>query len=163
MSDLFHEQMTFENIQRVFKVMNENPRHTFQVLTKRSDIMLEYSSQLKWTKNIWLGVTVENDEFSNRIDDLRKTGALVKFISFEPLLDSVGEIDLSGIDWVIVGGESGPGARPIEEKWVLEIQDICQSQDIPFFFKQWGGVNKKKNGRSLQGKIYSAKPLVLTN
>lgn len=163
MSDLFHEQMTFEDVQSVFKVMNNNQRHTFQVLTKRSDIMLEYSRQLEWTKNIWLGVTVENGEFSNRIDDLRKTDALVKFISFEPLLDPVGEIDLSGIDWVIVGGESGPGARPIEESWVLEIQDICQIQDIPFFFKQWGGVNKKKNGRELRGKKFSGMPSVMAN
>jgi protein gp37 len=163
MSDLFHEKMSFENVEKVFKVMNDNLMHTFQVLTKRSDIMLDYAKSLDWTKNIWLGVTVESGEFLNRIDDLRKTGALVKFISFEPLLDSVGEINLSGIDWVIVGGESGPGARPIEESWVLEIQSICQMQDIPFFFKQWGGVNKKKNGRELRGKKFSEMPPMMVS
>lgn len=159
MSDLFHEEMPFAFIQQVFTVMNQCPRHTFQVLTKRADMLFEYDEKLKWTKNIWMGVTVESDKQISRISALRHCGANVKFLSIEPLLTALPYIDLSGIDWVIVGGESGPGARPLEESWVIEIKKMCQNQNVPFFFKQWGGTNKKKNGRLLQGKVWSEMPV----
>jgi len=163
MSDLFHEKMSFEYIQKVFKVMNDNLRHTFQILTKRSDVLLEYSKYLNWTKNIWMGVTVESQPFSHRIDELTKTTAFVKFLSLEPLIEKVKISNLTEIDWVIVGGESGPGARPILEEWVVCLKNQCQSQNIPFFFKQWGGANKKKSGRLLKGKIWDEMPLVMEN
>ena len=159
MSDLFHEEMPFTFIQQVFTVMNQCLRHTFQVLTKRADVLFEYDEKLKWTKNIWMGVTVENDKQISRISALRQCGANVKFLSIEPLLTALPYLDLSGIDWVIVGGESGPGARPLEESWVIEIKKMCQNQNVPFFFKQWGGTNKKKNGRLLQGKVWSEMPV----
>lgn len=159
MSDLFHEEMPFAFIQQVFTVMNQCPRHTFQVLTKRADVLFEYDEKLKWTKNIWMGVTVESYKQIARISALRHCGANVKFLSIEPLLTAMPYIDLSGIDWVIVGGESGPGARPLEESWVIEIKKMCQNQNVPFFFKQWGGTNKKKNGRLLQGKVWSEMPV----
>ncbi len=117
---------------------------------------------LKWSKNIWMGVTVESQQYVNRIDKLRKTGAKVKFLSLEPLLGRMGDINLEGIDWVIVGGESGPGARPMLQTWVIEIKEQCQSQNIPFFFKQWGGVNKKKAGRLLAGQTWNEMPLAYT-
>jgi len=163
MSDLFHEDMPFEYIQKVFKVMNENLRHTFQVLTKRADILAEYSQYLNWTKNIWMGVTVESQQFTNRIDELRKTGAFVKFLSLEPLITKIKIDDLTAIDWVIVGGESGPNARPIQHEWVLDLKNQCKTQNVPFFFKQWGGVNKKKTGRLLEGKIWDEMPLIVEN
>jgi len=159
MSDLFHEEMPFTFIQQVFTVMNQCPRHTFQVLTKRADMLFEYDDKLKWTKNIWMGVTVESEKQISRISALRHSGANVKFLSIEPLLTALPYLDLSGIDWVIVGGESGPGARPLEESWVIEIKKMCQTQNVPFFFKQWGGTNKKKNGRLLQGKVWSEMPV----
>lgn len=158
MSDLFHEEMPFEMIQKVFKVMNDNPIHTFQVLTKRADILLKHSKYLKWTKNIWIGVTVENQENVTRIDFLRKVNANVKFLSIEPLIGRIDYLDLENIDWVIVGGESGPGARPMDEDWVLKIKRQCQIQDTAFFFKQWGGTNKKKNGRLLEGQTWNEMP-----
>ncbi|ETR70096.1 MAG: gp37gp68 family protein [Candidatus Magnetoglobus multicellularis str. Araruama] len=144
MSDLFHENMPFEFIQKVFKVMNENPKHTFQILTKRSDILYEYSQHLTWSKNIWMGVTVESKQFLNRMKDLKKTNAYVKFLSMEPLISKINELNLSEIDWVIVGGESGPGSRPMIKEWVIDLKNMCQQQDVPFFFKQWGGINKKR-------------------
>lgn len=159
MSDLFHEEMPFTFIQKVFTVMNQCPRHTFQVLTKRADVLFEYDEKLRWTKNIWMGVTVESEKQISRISALRHCGANVKFLSIEPLLTALPYLDLSGIDWVIVGGESGPGARPLEESWVIEIKKMCQNQNVPFFFKQWGGTNKKKNGRLLQGKVWSEMPI----
>lgn len=163
MSDLFHEDIPFEFIEKVFKVMNENPQHIFQVLTKRADLLLEYNSKLSWTSNIWMGVTVENSQAKMRIDLLRKTNAAIKFLSCEPLISDLGELDLKKINWVIVGGESGPKARTIKEDWVLEIYKQCKDSDIPFFFKQWGGVNKKKNGKELQGEIYHEMPEVIEN
>ena len=159
MSDLFHKDVPVEFIQRVFDVMNKAHRHRFQILTKRSDRLVELDPLLKWAPNIWMGVSVENKDYLYRLDDLRKTNAPVKFISFEPLIGPVGKFDLSGIDWVIVGGESGPGARPIDPSWVLDIRDRCNSAGIPFFFKQWGGINRKKAGRILEGRTWEEMPL----
>lgn len=158
MSDLFHENMPFHFIEKVFKVMNENPIHTFQVLTKRADILSQYSDRLKWTKNIWIGVTVENQDNISRIDFLKKVKGNVRFLSIEPLLSRIENLNLKNIDWVIVGGESGPGARQMDESWVLEIKEQCVNQSTPFFFKQWGGTNKKKNGRLLEGQIWDEMP-----
>ena len=158
MSDLFHEDIPEEIILDLFKVMNENPKHTFQILTKRPKRLLELDSKITWTPNIWMGVTVENHDVYHRIDFLRKTRAKIKFLSLEPLLESVSDIDLSNIDWCIVGGESGQRFRPIEKVWIEEIQQLCEKLSIPFFFKQWGGRNKKKNGRLLNGTIYEQYP-----
>jgi protein gp37 len=160
MSDLFHERIPIEFIQAVFKTMGENPRHTFQILTKRAEILQEYSSFLPWSKNIWMGVTVESIEYLQRVESLRKTNAFVKFLSIEPLLDDLKYFDLSNIDWVIVGGESGPGARPMKEEWVMNIKNNCHEQKVPFFFKQWGGTNKKKAGRLLEGKTWNSMPKI---
>ena len=139
MSDLFHEKVPLSFIKEVFSIMNAAYWHTFQVLTKRADILLEMSPILTWTPNIWMGVSVENDNYCNRIEDLKKTPAEIKFISFEPLLGPIIHHNLTGIDWVIVGGESGPGARKLEKEWVIDLQQACQQNQIPFFFKQWGG------------------------
>ncbi len=163
MSDLFHEYIPFEFIEKIFKVMNENPQHIFQVLTKRAELLLEYSPRLNWTSNIWMGVTVEDFKAKQWIDYLRQTGAAIKFLSCEPLISDLGKIDLENINWVIVGGESGPKSRPIKEDWVLDIYSQCKSADIPFFFKQWGGVNKKKTGKELQGEIYQEMPEIIEN
>ncbi len=159
MSDLFHEDMPLDFIKKVFKVMNENPIHTFQVLTKRADILLKYSHELKWSKNIWIGVTVENQDNINRVDFLREVNATVKFLSIEPLIGKIENLNLKNIDWVIVGGESGPGARPMKEEWVLNLKEQCINQNTHFFFKQWGGVNKKKNGRLLDGQTWDEMPI----
>jgi len=159
MSDLFHEDIPESFIKDVFRVMNENPRHTFQVLTKRAERLALIADSLQWSKNIWMGVTVESSAYKFRIDSLKYTGANVKFLSLEPLIGALGELNLKDIDWVIVGGESGPKARLIMEDWVLEIKDQCTAQQVPFFFKQWGGRNKKKNGRLLQGQIFSEMPV----
>jgi protein gp37 len=158
MSDLFHEKVSFEFIQDVFRVMNENKRHVFQILTKRSGRLVALAPQLKWSENIWMGVTVENNDYVFRADDLRKVNCAVKFLSLEPLLGPLPDLDLKKIDWVIVGGESGPRARPINEEWVIEIKNWCERKKIPFFFKQWGGVNKKKAGRLLLGKTWDNYP-----
>jgi protein gp37 len=158
MSDLFHEMIPFGFIQKVFQTMNECPQHTFQVLTKRAQKLFEYDQNLYWTKNIWMGVTVESKLHVNRIEALRHSGALVKFLSIEPLLSEIKQLNLSGIDWVIVGGESGPGARPMKESWVLDIKAMCKDQNVPFFFKQWGGKNKKKAGRVLEGQVWDERP-----
>jgi len=163
MSDLFHENIPFAFIEKVFKVMNDNPQHIFQVLTKRAEILLDYSPKLKWTSNIWMGVTVEDYKAKRRIDFLRRTSAAIKFLSCEPLISDLGKLELEKINWVIVGGESGPKSRPIKEDWVLDIYNQCKSADIPFFFKQWGGVNKKKNGKELQGEIYHEMPEIIEN
>lgn len=160
MSDLFHENVPLDYIQKVFTVMNNNPQHIFQVLTKRSENLHNYNFDLEWTPNIWMGVSVENDKVSNRIDFLRETSAFVKFLSCEPLLGPLDNMDLFGINWVIVGGESGRRPRPINKEWVANIKDQCTEQSIPFFFKQWGGTNKKKNGRLLDGKIYNEMPSI---
>lgn len=163
MSDLFHEDIPFDYIVRVFKVMNDNFKHTFQVLTKRSDILLEYSRHLNWSKNIWMGVSVESKQYIERINTIRNTNAFIKFLSLEPLISDVGSLNLTRIDWVIVGGESGPGARPMNKEWVRDIKNQCQLQDVPFFFKQWGGVNKKKTGRILEGKTWDGMPQSLAS
>lgn len=158
MSDLFHPEVPDDFIQEVFRVMKELDKHTFQVLTKRIDRVVDIAHKLPWNNNIWLGVTVENSKYMNRIDFLRQTPAKVKFISAEPLLGPLPNLELKGIHWVIVGGESGPGARPIEKEWVEEIRDRCIESDVAFFFKQWGGVFKKRNGRELDGEIYDEYP-----
>ncbi len=158
MSDLFHKDVSLEFIIKVFDVMHQASHHRFQVLTKRSSRLAQISSNLCWLDNVWMGVTVENADYIDRIEDLRQTSAAVKFISFEPLLGPIPDVDLSGIDWVIVGGESGPGARPIRPEWVRGIRDKCLAENIPFFFKQWGGVNKKLAGRTLQGRTWSQMP-----
>lgn len=159
MSDLFHKDVPLEFIKRVFKVMNDCPIHTFQVLTKRADILLKYNSELKWTENIWMGVSVENKKFTNRIDLLRQTDAKMKFLSIEPLIGPVGKIDLTNIDWVIVGGESGPKARPMKKEWVIDIKNQCNASNVAFFFKQWGGKRKKAAGRELDGETYDEMPI----
>jgi len=158
MSDLFHKEVPIEFIQKVFSIMNRCPHHVFQVLTKRSSRLLEIQNHLEWTPNIWVGVTVESDQYTNRIKDLNAVDAQVRFISMEPLLSDIPNPELKGIDWVIVGGESGPHSRPMRPEWVRKIKEHCHRKDVPFFFKQWGGVNKKKNGRLLDGKVYSQYP-----
>lgn len=158
MSDLFHKDAPFDFIQKVFKVMNENPQHTFQVLTKRADILFKYHKQLNWTHNIWMGVSVEDSRVTKRIDYLRKTGAKVKFLSCEPLIGPLSDLNLTNIDWVIVGGESGRKPRPMDVDWVLDIQQQCEKAKVAFFFKQWGGINKKKTGRELKGRTYDEMP-----
>jgi protein gp37 len=160
MSDLFHEDVPVDYIQRTFQVMKDNPQHVFQVLTKRSDIVLYYDKEgwIQWPHNVWMGVSVENEEVLHRVDHLRKTNARVKFLSCEPLLGSLSGLELKGIDWVIVGGESGRKARQMNPRWVHEIRDNCQRNDVPFFFKQWGGINKKKAGRMLDGRTWDSMP-----
>ena len=160
MSDLFHEEVPPSFISKVFQVMSQVSQHTFQVLTKRSENLRKLSLSLPWPENVWMGVTVENSDYLHRIEDLRATPARIKFISFEPLLGSIPNIDFVGIDWVIVGGESGPGARPISTSWVEEIRDQCLVTGIPFFFKQWGGFNKKKTGRLLDGRTWDDMPAI---
>jgi protein gp37 len=158
MSDLFHKDVPVDYIKRVFDVMNQAHWHTFQVLTKRSDRLLEVSRNLNWTPNIQQGVSVEKQDYTYRIDDLRATPAHIKFLSIEPLLGSLSNLNLQGIDWVIVGGESGRGARPMEPFWVRTVRDQCLKAGTPFFFKQWGGVNKKVNGRTLDGRTWDQMP-----
>ena len=160
MSDLFHEQVPDYFIESAFETMNAAWWHNFQILTKRSERLLKMAPKLNWGNNIWMGVTVEAGDYIFRIDHLRKTNARIKFISFEPLLGSIQYIDLHGIDWVIVGGESGPGARPVQSSWVIELRDHCQKGGTPFFFKQWGGFNKKRAGRELEGRIWNEMPLL---
>jgi protein gp37 len=159
MSDLFHKGVPAAFIQRAFDVMLRANWHRFQVLTKRSERLLELSSVIDWSDNVWMGVSVENANYAFRIDHLRETGAKVKFLSLEPLLGPLPHLDLGGISWVIVGGESGPGARKMDEEWVKEIRNQCLSARVPFFFKQWGGVHKKKAGRQLEGRIWDEMPV----
>lgn len=173
MSDLFHEKVPHEFIQRTFAVMTKVNRHTFQILTKRSRRLVELSPSLTWTPNIWMGVSVENVDYTFRIDHLRETGAAIKFLSLEPLLGPLPELNLTGIDWVIVGGESGPGARCMDIAWVREIRDQCQQAGIPFFFKQFGHLSNNpdsteaiaksnggsaKGGRLLDGRLWDEMP-----
>lgn len=158
MSDLFHKDVPFEFIQKVFDVMNDNPQHVFQVLTKRADRLYELHKKLKWTHNIWMGVSVENEKVVDRVDFLRKTRARIKFLSCEPLIGPLFNLNLKKIDWVIVGGESGFNPRPMNPDWVLDIQEQCQKAKVAFFFKQWGGKNKKAAGRLLNGKTYDEMP-----
>lgn len=158
MSDLFHKDVPLEFIQRTFATMNQCPQHTFQVLTKRADVLARHSAELTWTSNIWMGVSVENQKVAQRIDDLRRCGAKVKFLSLEPLIGPLNNLNLEGIDWVIVGGESGRKPRPMREEWVRSIQRQCQEAGVAFFFKQWGGTNKKAAGRLLDGRTYDEMP-----
>ena len=158
MSDLFHAEVPDSFIRMTFDVMKRADWHQYQLLTKRSDRLLELNPLLPWMPNMWVGVSVENDRFVHRIDHLRRTGAHVKFLSLEPLLGRLPALDLAGIDWVIVGGESGPGARRMESTWVLEVRDQCREANVPFFFKQWGGVFKSRAGRELEGRTWDEMP-----
>lgn len=158
MSDLFHEDIPFDFLQKVFSVMNQTPWHTYQVLTKRAENLARLSDKLNWTPNIWAGVTIESNQHIERLSYLKQVNSAVRFISFEPLLSSVGEVDLNGIDWVIVGGESGPRSRPMDQLWVEEIKEQAELLNIPFFFKQWGGYNKKAAGRELHGRTWDEMP-----
>ncbi len=160
MSDLFHERIPDAFICEVFDVMNACPQHIFQVLTKRPERLAKITRKIKWTSNIWLGVTIENEEYIYRADYLRRVPVTVKFVSFEPLLGSVSSANLDSIDWIIVGGESGRKPRPIEREWVVELRHIARQAGIPFFFKQWGGTNKKKAGATLDGRQYREMPKV---
>jgi len=158
MSDLFHKDVPFEFIAQVFDIMKKASHHRFQVLTKRSSRLAELAARLPWPTNVWMGVSVENSDYLFRIEHLRQTRAKVKFVSFEPLLGPIDEVPLEGIDWVIVGGESGPKARPMKPQWARRIRDACLKAGVPFFFKQWGGIAKKKRGRSLDGQIWGQMP-----
>ena len=158
MSDLFHDDVPEDFIQAVFDVMNRCDQHTFQVLTKRPERASEISQRLTWGDNIWMGTSVENKAVTDRVRHLRGTNARIKFLSVEPLLGPISRLPLAGINWVIVGGESGPGARSMDLTWVRQIRDRCIARDVPFFFKQWGGVDKKKNGRTLDGRTWDEMP-----
>ena len=161
MSDLFHDAVDVGFIRSVFEVMNRHPQHTFQVLTKRPDRAVALDHDLHWTSNVWLGTSIENERRLDRLETVRRTSARTKFLSLEPLLGPLSGLDLSGIDWVIAGGESGPGARPMDPDWVRQIRDLCVARRVPFFFKQWGGVNKKRAGRLLDGRTWDQMPIVL--
>jgi len=159
MSDMFHLKVPREFILKAFDVMQKASWHRFQVLTKRAERLAQLSEHLPWADNIWMGVSVENEAYSHRIDNLRETNAAIKFLSLEPLLGPLDNLCLDNINWVIVGGESGPGARPMNEEWVLSIRDQCVTAGVPFFFKQWGGVRKKQFGRTLQGRTWDEMPM----
>lgn len=161
MSDLFHPDVPDAFIFKIFEVMNQANWHNFQVLTKRSHRLKQIARKLNWSDNIWMGVSIESDKYLHRIDDLRATYAQIKFLSLEPLLGPLPSLELGGIDWVIVGGEAGPGARPMSESWVLSIRDQCHSAAVPFFFKQWGGTIKKRTGRLLEGRTYDDLPVLV--
>lgn len=158
MSDLFHEDVPAEFIFEVFDVVRRAHWHIFQILTKRSLRLLELSPSLPWPPNLWLGVSVEHQDYACRIDHLRQSRAGLKFLSLEPLLGPISRLDLNGIHWVIAGGESGPGARAVDPQWVVEVRDQCQQARVPFFFKQWGGPRKKKSGRELDGRTWDEMP-----
>jgi len=158
MSDLFHEDVPLPFIQSVFDVMNRCPKHIFQILTKRPERAAGVSQELTWSRNIWMGTSVENADVAHRVNDLRQTGASTRFLSLEPLLGPLPRIPLRGIAWVIVGGESGPGARPMQPDWVRQIRDRCLQRGVPFFFKQWGGTNKKQAGRKLDNRLWDQLP-----
>jgi protein gp37 len=160
MSDLFHESVPVEFIHRVFEVMVRCPQHTFQILTKRSQRLVELSTTIEWAKNIWMGVSIENEDVLDRLEHLTKVPAKVRFLSCEPLIGPLVKLLLSGIHWVIVGGESGPGARPMQEEWVHSIMKQCQEQKVAFFFKQWGGPRKDLTGRILNGRTYNELPML---
>ena len=160
MSDLFHDEVSDDDILALFSVMNRASQHTFQVLTKRSRRLVELSDRITWTPNIWMGVSVEDSDAVYRCEDLKKTGAAIKFISAEPLLGSIKNIDLNGINWLIVGGESGPNCRPMSSNWVYELQKKAKQCNVPFFFKQWGGVRKTEEGKLLDGQIVHSYPCI---
>ncbi|MBN2181985.1 MAG: phage Gp37/Gp68 family protein [Sedimentisphaerales bacterium] len=159
MSDLFHKDVPDDFILDIFSTMQQARQHQYQILTKRAERLAQLSPELPWQKNIWMGVTVESADYKYRIDCLRYTSAHIKFISFEPLLSDIGELNLDEIDWVIAGGESGPGARPMRIEWVRNIREQCINRNVPFFFKQWGGINKKKTGRLLDGRTWDQMPV----
>lgn len=159
MSDLFHQDVPTEFIQRCFGVMQQASQHTFQILTKRPERVAEIASELPWPNNVWMGTSVENADFTWRIHELQNVPARTRFLSVEPLLGPIPRLPLAGIHWVIVGGESGPGARPMREEWVVQLRDRCQKFDVPFFFKQWGGVQKSRTGRLLEGRTWDAMPI----
>ena len=158
MSDLFHEKVPFTFVRRIFRTMEKASWHKFQILTKRSERLAELAPELNWPPNVWMGVSIETGKYLWRADHLREVPAGVRFLSLEPLLGPLGAMDLSGIHWVIVGGESGRGARPLEANWVRVIRKQCSRQGVPFFFKQWGGVQKKRNGRVLDGRTWDGLP-----
>ena len=158
MSDLFHKSVPTAFIAAVFEIMNRASRHTFQVLTKRPGRVAMLGDRLRWTPNIWLGASIESQRWLGRLEQLKNTGAYTKFLSLEPLLEPLPGLPLQGIDWVIVGGESGPGARPMQAEWVRDIRDRCLAHDVPFFFKQWGGTFKKRTGRLLDQRTWDAMP-----
>lgn len=160
MSDLFHKDVPLSFIKKVFAVMEKADWHTFQILTKRGDILAKHALSLPWPSNVWMGVTVESAAQVERIEHLRSTDAKVKFLSIEPLLSAMPVLNLKNIDWVIVGGESGPGARPMKKEWVTDLRDQCLDAEVPFFFKQWGGVHKKLAGRKLEGKLWNQMPVL---
>lgn len=159
MSDLFHEQVPDPFIFRVFDIMKQAHWHQFQILTKRSERMKTLAPKIDWPENVWMGVTIECEELKYRMDDLRSVPSAIRFTSFEPLLGPISSLNLENIDWVIVGGESGPKSRPMEKEWVINIRNQCIKENIPFFFKQWGGINKNKTGRLLEGKGWSEMPI----
>lgn len=158
MSDLFHEDVPTEFVHRCFNVMRRAPQHTFQILTKRADRLLEMAHDLPWERNIWMGTSIESAAYAWRARLLARVNAAVRFLSVEPLLGPIPRLPLRRINWVIVGGESGPGARPMKEEWVLQIRDRCESRGVPFFFKQWGGVRKWQQGRELEGRTWNEMP-----
>jgi protein gp37 len=159
MSDLFHNEVPLSFIADVFDVIRDTPRHTYQLLTKRSKRLAAVSDQLDWPMNLWMGVTVESSQYKFRIDHLRQTSAAVKFLSIEPLIGPVRELDLEDIGWVILGGESGGQARPLRREWAVDVRDECLSAGVPFFFKQWGGRTPKAGGRELDGRTWDDFPL----
>lgn len=161
MSDLFHPSVPLDFIQSVFATMAACPQHQFQVLTKRAERLAEFCGSLDWSDNVWMGVSVENEKYAYRSSLLRQVPAAIRFLSVEPLLGPIDALPLNGIHWVIVGGESGPGARPMEPKWVESIHAQCRDADVPFFFKQWGGVQKHRTGRKLRGRVYNGMPRLL--
>jgi protein gp37 len=161
MSDLFHKDVPEAYVLRVFEVMRQAHWHVFQILTKRSQRLMQMSQKIAWPDNVWMGVSVERADYTFRVDDLRRTGAVTRFLSLEPLLGPLPNLNLLDIDWVIVGGESGPGARPVREAWVTEIRDQCVAAGVPFFFKQWGGVFKKRKGRLLEGRTWDEMPALV--
>ena len=158
MSDIFHDDISDEDILAIFETMNNASWHTFQVLTKRADRLTKLSSKIHWTQNIWMGVSVENEDAIPRVELLKKCGAQIKFVSAEPLLESISEINLDGIDWLIVGGESGAGCRPMNKEWVVELRNLAEKTQTAFFFKQWGGFHHSKAGSELDGKLYKEFP-----
>jgi protein gp37 len=160
MSDLFHDQVTDCFIMSVFDTIKSASWHNYQILTKRSERLVHLAPTVKWTDNTWMGVTVESADYIFRIEHLKRVNSRIRFISFEPLLGPIRNVDFTGIDWVIVGGESGPYARPLDSSWVITLRDQCTEQGVPFFFKQWGGFNKKKAGRMLEGRIWNEMPLI---
>jgi protein gp37 len=161
MSDLFHDKVPLSFIKKLFDVMSAADWHVFQILTKRSERMAELSAELKWPENVWMGVTVESQKYSYRVSDLEKVPARVRFLSIEPMLSSIYHIALQNIDWIVVGGESGPGCRAMKSEWVRTVRAQCHAASVPFFFKQWGGVRKNVSGRHLDGRTWDEMPSVL--